>query len=162
MGKYEQLRQHLREVDSEARIEMSFEEVAQWVPGGLPSSAFRNPRWWTNEPSGSHAQAWIESGWAVAAVDLTDRSVTFERAFEGTRNGHASYDRLPFEPITGPVGPPVTEPAIGQTSVDAMEQLAGFLGSGRVSGLLHHLAGELDGADAASADGAAAEVGFTP
>ena len=43
-----------------------------------------------------------------------------------------------------------------------MEQLAGFLGGGRVTGLLDELAGELDGADAHAADGAAANAGFTP
>jgi hypothetical protein len=81
MGKYEQLERHLGEIDSGVRIRMTFDEMNQWVPGGLPPSAFRNTTWWANEASRTHVhvQAWMRSGWIVSAVDLTNRSVTFER-----------------------------------------------------------------------------------
>jgi hypothetical protein len=171
MGKYEQLQRHLGQVDSDVRIEMTFQEVAQWVPGGLPPSAFRNPRWWANESNGSQAQAlaWLTSGWAVSSVDLSGRTVTFERALSVTRDGVTSYPGMPGASTSttngsapGAAAHDDPERAIAPTSVRAMEQLAGFLGGGRVTGLLHDLAGELDGADADAASGAAADAGFTP
>src|SRR5690242_15775997 len=102
MGKYEQLQRHLGQVEGDARINMTFQEVAQWVPGGLPSSAFRNARWWANETNGSQAQAmaWLKSGWTVSSVDLSDRRVTFERALSVTRDGVTSYAGLPGESAT--------------------------------------------------------------
>ena len=104
MGKYEQLQRHLGHLDSDVRIQMTFEEVAQWVPGGLPSSAFRNPRWWANEPAGSQAQAWIQSGWIVASVDLDGRTVTFERTLEAAASDaarRAAYGLPVFERAAG-------------------------------------------------------------
>jgi hypothetical protein len=170
MGKYEQLQRHLCQVDSDVRIQMTFEEVAQWVPGGLPSTAFRNPRWWANEPASNqaHAQAWIQSGWAVSGVDLDSHTVTFERTPEAAQQEHAGYDALLPAAATASNGSGLLQlngpsvPVIGPTNVRAMEQVAGFLGDGRVTGLLNDLAGELDGADADAADGAAASAGFTP
>lgn len=171
MGKYEQLQRHLGHLDSDLRIRMTFEEVAQWVPGGLPSSAFRNPRWWGNEPTANQAQAqaWIQSGWQVSGVDLDGRTVTFQRTDEaaaGDAARRAAYG-LPGVNGNGPdlLGDGAAAPdsaVIAPTSVRAMEQLAGFLGGDRVSGLLDELAAELDGADAEVADEAATSLGLTP
>jgi hypothetical protein len=170
MGKYEQLQRHLGQVDSNVRIRMTFEEVAQWVPGGLPSTAFHNPRWWANEPSSNHsqAQAWIQSGWAVSGVDLDNSSVTFERTLEAAQQEQAGHGGLLLADATASNGSGLLHlngpsvPVIAPTNVRAMEQVAGFLGDGRVTGLLNDLAGELDGADADAADGTATNAGFTP
>jgi hypothetical protein len=178
MGKYELLQRHLGQIDTDVRITMTFDEVAQWVPGGLPSSAFRNPRWWANEPSSNqvHAEAWVRSGWLVEAVDLDEGTVTFERTIEGLAdrtisldrselstagaNGSSTYELLPGLEVNGHSNG--TPPGIAPTSIRAMEQLAGLLGGGRVSGLLREVAAELYGADADAADGVAASAGFTP
>jgi hypothetical protein len=182
MGKYELLQRHLGQIDTDVRITMTFEEVAQWVPGGLPSTAFRNPRWWANEPSSSqvHAEAWVRTGWLVEAVDLDDGTVTFERTIERTidgaadqtvvldrtglsapgANGSSTYELLPGLEVNGHSNG--TPPSIAPTSIRAMEQLVGLLGGGRVSGLLSEVATELYGADAEAAGGVATSAGFTP
>jgi hypothetical protein len=140
MGKYEQLERHLRQVDSVARLSMSFDEIARWIPGGLPSTAYRRSAWWSNGANGgngSHAQAlaWKRSGWTVSAVDLRDRSVTFERV-----NGVEDDDGA---------------------QASSMEELAALLSGGWVSGLVGGLEEDLEGADADTAAAAAQLAGVT-
>jgi hypothetical protein len=123
-----------------------------------------------------HAEAWVRSGWLVEAVDLDEGTVTFERTIEGLAdrtisldrselstagaNGSSTYELLPGLEVNGHSNG--TPPGIAPTSIRAMEQLAGLLGGGRVSGLLREVATELYGADADAADGVAASAGFTP
>ena len=37
---------------------------------------------WANDPSHSQARAWLDSGWRVVTVDLSDGSVRFEHQKE--------------------------------------------------------------------------------
>ena len=61
---------------------MSFEQVAEVVPGGLPASAYQHQAWWANEESGSHthARSWLDAGFRTTSLSLTDRRVIFARA----------------------------------------------------------------------------------
>jgi hypothetical protein len=156
MGKYEQLERHLGEIDSGVRISMTFEEMNQWVPGGLPSSAFRHTAWWANEASGTHvhAQAWMRTGWTVTSVDLTNRSVTFERVDAQTDSPDGMSDQSPAGNGS---------PQDGSTpAATPMEGLASLLSGGWVSGLVGELESELEGANADTALAAAADAGVTP
>ena len=64
MGKYDPLRDHLRQ-QSAAEFTLSFREIEKILAGELPTSALR-PQWWANElsPNTSHVQrrAWVEAG----------------------------------------------------------------------------------------------------
>lgn len=64
-----------------AIVTLTFDEIAERVPGGLPPSAYVHRPWWANELRGSHVQArsWLSAGWWVESVDLDGRRVTFVR-----------------------------------------------------------------------------------
>jgi hypothetical protein len=66
----------------DGQITLTFDQVADAVPGGLPPSACRHRAWWASEPGGYHvhARAWCGAGWHVSAVDLAGRTVTFGQA----------------------------------------------------------------------------------
>jgi hypothetical protein len=63
------------------RIQLTFEQVAAAVPGGLPPSAYQHRAWWANESNGRHvhARAWMDTGWAVVDMDFAGKAVTFSR-----------------------------------------------------------------------------------
>jgi hypothetical protein len=50
----------------------------------LPGSARAYPQWWGNEsrPDARHCAAWIDAGWRVTDVDLSNECVIFRRAHE--------------------------------------------------------------------------------
>lgn len=80
MAKYDELGRVLRDRVG-VRVEMTFDEIIAWVPGGLPTSSYRHTAWWSNEKDGQHVQAraWIDAGWSVERVDLRGRRVFFVR-----------------------------------------------------------------------------------
>jgi hypothetical protein len=77
MAKYDALREHLDRHSS--AFTMSFSDIADLVPGGLPPSAFKYSAWWSNENNGPHVQAraWLDAGYRVRA-DLGARLAHFE------------------------------------------------------------------------------------
>jgi hypothetical protein len=79
MGKYDALRDHLRR-QSRSRVEMTFEQVADLLPGGLPPSAYNHIEFWANT-KGSHIQAnsWQDAGFRTESTNMTARRVTFVR-----------------------------------------------------------------------------------
>ena len=58
---------------------MTFDEIAQLVPHGLPRSADEYRAWWANDYTHSHARSWLAAGWEVATVDFKGRRVTFRK-----------------------------------------------------------------------------------
>ena len=77
--KYSALARHFRNSRS-VRLHMTFDEVASFVPGGLPSSAFRHQAWWrSTSPTHVQAKAWADYDWRVAELDLAEQTVTFVR-----------------------------------------------------------------------------------
>jgi hypothetical protein len=80
VGKYSALARHLTGL-RQASVRLTFEQVAELVPGGLPDSAYRHSAWWANETDGRHVQsrAWTGAGWQVETVDLAGRSAVFSR-----------------------------------------------------------------------------------
>jgi hypothetical protein len=81
MAKYDGLADLLRHQRGEYKT-LTFEQVADAIPGGLPPSAYRHRAWWANESDGRHvhARAWCGAGWHVSTIDLAGRTVTFSRA----------------------------------------------------------------------------------
>lgn len=82
MAKYDPLRDELRR-RGQPRITMSFAEIDQLVPGGLPNSAYQYQAWWADEREPkTHVQklAWLEAGYRVDRYDLAARTVTFIRS----------------------------------------------------------------------------------
>lgn len=78
MAKYEALGEQLRK-NTGGSVQLTFEEVAGFVPGGLPQSAYRHLAWWANDPHHVQAAAWLKAGWRSENANLAARSVTFTR-----------------------------------------------------------------------------------
>jgi hypothetical protein len=100
--KYATLRAFLS-ARSEARIAMSFAEVAAVAKVKLPSSAFRYPQWWQNDAEHHvQARAWIEAGYKTENVDLGAQSVEFVRVqapARGVREMQKEYGHKPNPPV---------------------------------------------------------------
>jgi hypothetical protein len=79
MGKYDALCDHLRR-QSRRTLEMTFDEISDLVPGGLPPSAYNHIEFWANT-RGSHIQAnsWQDAGFRTRSTNMTARRVTFVR-----------------------------------------------------------------------------------
>ena len=61
------------------RVTLTFTKIEEIIGAELPSSALHYQHWWTNSPSRTHAQAWLDVGWMVENVDLDSRMVVFRR-----------------------------------------------------------------------------------
>lgn len=79
-GSYQPLQDHLQTV-LENRVALSFSQIERILGRQLPASARKHRAWWSNERSGSHshARAWMDAGWHVAAVDFNGGRVEFGR-----------------------------------------------------------------------------------
>ena len=77
--KYTMLAKFLEQAP-EGPLELTFDDLATLVPGGLPSSAYRHRAWWSNgaaDNAHDQAQAWLAAGRTVTSVDLETRRVCF-------------------------------------------------------------------------------------
>jgi len=80
MGKYDPLRDRLNTRRDQA-VTFTFADLDRIVPGGLPPSARKHRAWWANNAdTHTHAEAWLDVGRAVDAVDLNAETVTFSAA----------------------------------------------------------------------------------
>ena len=84
MSEYEALNKYLESLPYYQReAAFSFQELEKVLGRELPPSARKHRPWWENEYSSeshSHAQAWIQAGWKVDAVNMKEEWVRFVRA----------------------------------------------------------------------------------
>lgn len=66
-----------------ALLKPSFEKIERIIGDKLPSSAYTRREWWANDSVG-HVQSrqWLDVGWRVASVNMTERVVRFARIKE--------------------------------------------------------------------------------
>lgn len=89
MSKYEQLNEHLKEMNA-GQWHAKFSEIERLLGVPLPKSAFRYPAWWSNNPEGhSHSRSWIEAGWKTEDLNLTAQTITFRRTSSGRSEARA-------------------------------------------------------------------------
>jgi len=65
----------------ESRVELSFDRIdALLGEHRLPDSARKFRAWWANDSvSHAHSQQWLETGWRVANLNMTEERVIFNR-----------------------------------------------------------------------------------
>ncbi len=93
MGKYDSLREHMRNL---AALEWNagFHEIEKVLGFTLPNSATRHRSWWSNSGGVQvHQEAWLKAGWEVAAADIGRRMVTFRRLRQHDRSAPAPGHR---------------------------------------------------------------------
>lgn len=71
---------HMQEQD---KVALTFSQVESIIQDSLPPSARRHRNWWANDSVG-HVQSkqWLEVGWRVSDVSLTEEIVAFSRISE--------------------------------------------------------------------------------
>lgn len=83
-SRYTRLALYLRNLSNkEDSIRLTFDEIEAIITGALPSSAYVHRAWWAND-SVAHVQSqqWLEAGWRVTRINLTERAITFSRMRE--------------------------------------------------------------------------------
>ena len=84
MSKYTLLKDYLMALPYYKREAVfTFSELEKILDGALPASVYTHRPWWGYDYSSgthSHAQAWIEAGWKVDAVDMDEGWVRLIRA----------------------------------------------------------------------------------
>jgi hypothetical protein len=64
----------------EAQISFTFEQIEEIIRSPLPDSALQLRAWWANDRVGHyHSILWLEAGWKVTYVDLSEKQVIFAR-----------------------------------------------------------------------------------
>ena len=81
MTKYGPLKEYLESLSGDAQHKtISFAKIEQIIEDQLPKSAHKYRAWWGNEREGSHTQArsWLDAGWVVDTVNLSNKWVRFK------------------------------------------------------------------------------------
>jgi CBS domain-containing protein len=88
-GRYAKLAVWLEKAaPSQEDLTLTFNQVEDIIGSSLPASSREHRSWWAND-SVSHpwSKRWLEVGWRVSALSLTDERVTFSR----NRDREAAY-----------------------------------------------------------------------
>jgi hypothetical protein len=65
------------------KIILTFQDVETIIQDTLPPSARKHRNWWANDSVGhTQSQQWLEVGWRVSNVNLSEEKVTFSRIGE--------------------------------------------------------------------------------
>jgi hypothetical protein len=91
-GRYARLADWLmKRRGTETSVTVTFDEIEVLIQSPLPRSAFAHRSWWAND-SVSHPQSlnWLDVGWRVANLNLTNRVVTFSR-IEGRQGAYIGF-----------------------------------------------------------------------
>jgi hypothetical protein len=81
-GKYRPLEHYLRDLPANQReVTLSFEQIERILNDKLPPSAYQYQAWWANQRTGTHveAYAWMNAGWKVETVNLSEKWVRLIR-----------------------------------------------------------------------------------
>lgn len=78
-SKYQPLLEYL-ERDDRSEVTLTFAEIEALMGEKLPGSARRNRGWWSNRSKGAlQAAAWMQAGFLVEVLDLTNEQVVFRK-----------------------------------------------------------------------------------
>jgi CBS domain-containing protein len=62
------------------KLLLTFKQIEEILGEELPSSARQHRSWWANDSAGHvQSQQWLEVGWRVSSISITDERVTFTR-----------------------------------------------------------------------------------
>lgn len=65
-----------------SKVRIDFYQIEEIIKDQLPKSARSHRTWWSNDPvAQQHSEQWLESGWRVSNVNVSEQKVTFVRIF---------------------------------------------------------------------------------
>ncbi len=83
-------------------VKLSFARIDGIIGDNLPIDAYRNEKWWSNSSTRVHARAWLNAGWEVQDVNLTEGHVTFKKVREtrsSPKKSRTAQIKKPFTPV---------------------------------------------------------------
>ncbi|MGQ9506823.1 MAG: DUF7662 domain-containing protein [Candidatus Bathycorpusculaceae bacterium] len=85
-------------------VRLSLAEIDGIIKDNLPMSAYKNEKWWNNNPTNAHAKAWIDAGWKVQETNLKEGYVVFQKVKEimtkdFKKKARGKENQKPFTPI---------------------------------------------------------------
>lgn len=86
-------------------VKLKFARIDGLIGTNLPMAAYRDPAWWSNSSSSTHAKAWLEAGWEVQEVNFKEGWVCFKKVRTVARKPKKKKLEIsqPFTPV--PVHP---------------------------------------------------------
>jgi len=83
-------------------VKLSFARIDGLIGSNLPMAAYREEAWWSNSASSVHAKSWLNAGWEVQEVNLTEGFVVFKKVrevpFKKSKRAKSRIDK-PFKPV---------------------------------------------------------------
>lgn len=69
-----------RQDQSTSKVSLTFQDMEQIIQDELPPSARQHRNWWSNDAvSHTQSQQWLEAGWRVSNVNISEERVVFSR-----------------------------------------------------------------------------------
>lgn len=102
-SKYYPLYERLSRCEDDS-VTLALPDIEQILGGKLPDSAWTKRAWWSNRNKGAlQANAWIEAGYQVEAIDMERHTVTFTK-FEAEYaiqrvDGEITWDRAAIKAL---------------------------------------------------------------
>ena len=85
-SKYEGLTRYLRfRASFTNEVKLSFARIDGLIGDNLPMAAYRHESWWSNLASNMRAKSWLDAGWEVAEIHLSEGFVIFKKVVEGSK-----------------------------------------------------------------------------
>ncbi|MBI4187944.1 MAG: hypothetical protein HY529_01930 [Chloroflexi bacterium] len=78
IARYNPLRDYLASYKA-SQLKLTFKQIESIIDFELEKGAHTFKSWWENDSKHAQAFAWLEAGWQVSDVDLTQRNVTLRR-----------------------------------------------------------------------------------
>ena len=78
IARYNNLRDFLATYHA-TQLHMAFEQIEDKIGGELPTEAYTFKSWWANNRRNPQAIAWMEAGWEIFDVDLSQRRIILKR-----------------------------------------------------------------------------------
>jgi hypothetical protein len=99
---------------------VSFPELERLIGSKLPSSAFKYPAWWSNNPTNNAmTKIWLKAGWRTEQVDIVGQSVMFRRVRAAQAASRAGFGDRPREFEYASAHAPETKMATKELSMQA-------------------------------------------
>jgi hypothetical protein len=85
-GRYEPLTAYLKG-QSESRVTVTFDELAEILGFRLPAAALNHAEWWQEGSGHTQARGWRDAGWSFVKTDRRAQTVTFRKDEPASRRG---------------------------------------------------------------------------
>jgi len=101
---------------------VAFPELERLIEAKLPSSAFKYPAWWSNNPSNNAmTKIWLRAGFRTEQVDIPGQSVVFRRVAVAQAASRAGFGDRPREFEYASTRAPETKMARAPAGADAAD-----------------------------------------